>query len=104
LLHITFNELQIKLQLIEGYSTENLKKVFYTDQVLSKYKRANNKKKSLIKLHIQDTFYQALKHQMIQDNCQMKFKNKKTQSIQILNITPLLIGQSEKIYFYEKLF
>lgn len=65
-------ELQIKLQFIQSYSTKNLKKSFYLDQMLDQYKRANNKKK--------------------------------TQSIQIRNITPLLIGQSEKIYFYEKLF
>lgn len=43
---------------------------------------------------------------MIQDNCQIKFKSKKrkTQYIQLRNLTPLLIGQSEIIYFYEKVF
>jgi hypothetical protein len=43
---------------------------------------------------------------MIQDNCQIKVKNKKrkAQSIQIQNITTLCIGQSEKKYFSEKLF
>ena len=40
---------------------------------------------------------------MVQDNCEIEFKSKKrkTQSIQIQNPTPLLIGQSENIYFYE---
>ena len=40
---------------------------------------------------------------MVQDNCEIEFKNKKrkTQPIQIQNLTPLLIGQSENIYFYE---
>ena len=33
-----------------------------------------------------------------------KNKKRKTQSIQIQKLTPLLIGQSEKIYFYEKVF
>ena len=43
---------------------------------------------------------------MVQDNCQIKFKSKKrkAQSIQIQDLTPLLTGQSEKIYFYEKIF
>jgi len=43
---------------------------------------------------------------MVQNYCQIKSKNKKrkTQSIQIQKLTPLLIGQSEKIYFYEKVF
>lgn len=41
---------------------------------------------------------------MVQDNCQIKFKSKKrkTQYIQLQNITPLLIGQSKITYFYEK--
>ena len=57
-------------------------------------------------LHLEYTFDQALEYGMIQDNCQIKFKNKtrKIQFIPIRNLTSLLIGQSEKIYFYEKLF
>jgi hypothetical protein len=99
-------ELQIKLQFIQSYSTQNLKKAFSLDQILDQYKQANNQKKAQIKLHIHYTFDQALKYGMIQDNCQIKFKNKtrKIQFIPIRNLTSLLIGQSEKIYFYEKLF
>jgi len=99
-------ELQIKLQFIQSYSTKKLKKAFYLEQILDQYKQANNQKKAQIKQHIQHTFHKALEHQMIQDNCQIKFKNKKrkTQYIQLRNITPLLIGQSEIIYFYERVF
>jgi hypothetical protein len=99
-------ELQIKLQFIQSYSTKNLKKTFYLEQILDQYKQANNQKKAKIKKNIQHIFHQALEHRMVQDNCQIKFKSKKrkTQSIQIQNLTPLLIGQSEKIYFYEKIF
>lgn len=93
-------ELQIKLQFIQSYSTKNLKKIFYLEQILDQYKKAK------IKKSIQHTFHQALEHRMVQDNCQIKFKSKKrkTQSIQIRNLTSLLIGQSEEIYFYEKIF
>ena len=96
-------ELQIKLQFIQSYSTKNLKKTFYSEQILDQYKQANNQKKAKIKKSIYHTFHQALEHRMVQDNCEIKFKSKKrkTQSIQIRNLTPLLIGQSEKIYFYE---
>jgi hypothetical protein len=99
-------ELQIKLQFIQSYSTQNLKKAFSLDQILDQYKQANNQKKAQIKLHIHYTFDQALEYGMIQDNCQIKFKNKtrKIQFIPIRNLTSLLIGQSEKIYFDEKLF
>ena len=77
--------------------------IFYSEQILDQYKQANNQKKAKIKENIQHTFHQALKHQMVQDNCEIEFKSKKrkTQSIQIQNLTPLLIGQSENIYFYE---
>jgi hypothetical protein len=45
-------ELQIKLQFIQSYSTPNLKKAFYLEQILDQYKQANNQKKALIKQHI----------------------------------------------------
>ncbi len=66
------------------------------EQILDQYKQANNQKKALIKQHIQYTFHQALEHRMIQDNCQIKFKRKKrkTQYIQIRNITPLLFHKN----------
>lgn len=99
-------ELQIKLQFMQSYSTKNLKKVFYLEEILNQYKQANNQKKVKIKKIIQNTFFQALEHQMVQDNCQIKFKNKKreTQLIEIRNLTILVIGQGIKICFYEKIF
>ena len=70
-------ELQIKLQFIQSYSTKNLKKTFYSEQILHQYKQANNQKKAKIKKSIQHTFHQALEHRMVQDNCEIKFKSKK---------------------------
>ncbi|WP_297691731.1 hypothetical protein [uncultured Eudoraea sp.] len=98
-------ELQIKLQFIQSYSCTELTKSFYPQKILDQYKGANNKKKSDIKLFIKSTFYNALKHKMIEDNCQIKFKNKKrkTRDILIHDLTPLLIGQSYKIHFFEKI-
>ena len=99
---------------VRGGSTESFqkfnKKQFFREMLKAYFpdqnERVNYQKKARIKKHIQYTFYQALEHRMIKDNCQIKFKSKKrkTQSIQIGNLTPLLIGQSEKIYFYEKIF
>lgn len=99
-------ELQIKLQFMQSYSTKNLKKIFYLEEILNQYKQANNQKKAKIKKIIQNTFFQALEHQMVQDNCQIKFKNKKreTQFIEIRNLTTLAIGQGINICFYEKIF
>ena len=99
-------ELQIKLQFIQSYSTENLEKTFYSNQILDRYKKANNQKKAQLKRFILYSFQQALKHKIIQNYCQIEFKNKKrkTQFVQIQKLDPLLIGQSDTINFYERLF
>lgn len=83
---------------------KKIKKAFCLEQILNQYKQANNQKRTQIKEHIQYTFHKILEHRMVQDNCQIKFKSKKrkTQYIQLQNITPLLIGQSKITYFYEK--
>ena len=74
--------------------------------MLDEYKHNNNQKKAQLKRLIQYSFQQALKHKIIQSHCQIEFKNKKmkTKSIQIQELTSLLIGQSEVIHFYERLF
>ena len=99
-------ELEIKLQFIQSYSNESLQKIFYSHQILEQYKNNNNKKKAHLKQYIQHLFQQALKHKIIQNNLQIQFKNKKkkTQFIEIQKLTPLLIGQSQLIHFYEQLF
>jgi hypothetical protein len=99
-------ELQIKLQFIQSYSSEKLKKTFYSSQILGAYKNSNNQKKARLKRLIQYSFQQALEHKIIQDHCQIEFKSKKikTRSIQMQELSPLLIGQSEVINFYERLF
>lgn len=75
--------------------------------MLDEYKRNNNnQKKARPKRLIQYSFQQALKHKIIQSHCQIEFKNKKmkTKSIQIQELNPLLIGQSEVMHFYERVF
>ena len=91
----------MRVEFIKTFSSNDLEKCFHFREFFHTYK-ISNQKKAQIKQHIQHTFHKTLEHQMIQDNCQIKFKNKKrkTQYIQLRNITPLLIGQSEIIYFY----
>ncbi|CAN0311670.1 unnamed protein product [Ectocarpus sp. 4 AP-2014] len=96
-------ELEIKLQFIQSYSNESLQKTFYSHQILEQYKNNNNKKKAQIKQYIQHIFQQALKYKIIQNNLQIELK-KKTQFIEIQKLTPLIIGQSHVINFYEQLF
>lgn len=42
-------ELQIKLKFIQSYSTQNLKKTFYSNQIFDEYKHTNNQKKTQFK-------------------------------------------------------
>ena len=42
-------ELQIKFQFIQSYSSEKLKKTFYSNQLLGEYKHNNNQKRAQFK-------------------------------------------------------
>jgi hypothetical protein len=55
---------------------------------------------------IQDSFKQALVNKIIQNHCQVEFKNKerKPQSIKIEKLNNLIIGQTYAINFYELAF
>jgi hypothetical protein len=99
-------ELQIKLHFIQTYSSQSLRKTFYVSKILDQYKHTNNQKKAQLKQLIQYSFQQALAHKVIQDHCQVEFKNKgrKPKSIQIKELNSLIIGQSDTINFYERLF
>lgn len=82
-------ELQIKLQFIQSYSSQKLKKTFYSNQLLDQYKQANNQKKKIIQKH-----------------CQIEFKNKKrkAQSSPIQELNTLIISQSDTINYYQRMF
>ena len=83
-----------KLNFIQSYSSQNSKKTFYSNQILDKYKHANNQKKAQLKQLIQYLFQQALKYKIIQKDCQIEFKNKKIQFIPIQHLTPFLLDKS----------
>ena len=73
---------------------------------MDQYKNNNNQKKAQIKQLIQDSFQQALANNIIQDHCQVEFKNKerKPQFIKIRKLNNLIIGQAYAINFYELAF
>jgi hypothetical protein len=96
-------ELEIKLQFLQSYTTQSLHKTFYSQQILDQYKNNNNKKKAQIKRFIQHIFQQAFKDKIIQNNCQIEFKNKKNKKliqVEVQKLNPLLIGQSQVLHFY----
>lgn len=99
-------ELQVKLHFIQTYSSQSLKKTFYVNKILEHHKRSNNRKKAQVKQLIKDSLQQALTYKMIQNHCEVEFKNRtrKPQSIEIKKLNNLIIGQSDTINFYESLF
>ena len=102
-------ELEVKLHFIQTYSSQSLTKTFYANKILDQYKNNNNQKKAQIKQLIQDSFQQALANKIIQDHCQVEFKNnknkeRKPQFIKIRKLNNLIIGQAYAINFYELVF
>ena len=88
------NNLELQTSLHSKLQFSKLKKTFYSNQILEKYKHANNQKKAQLKQLIQYLFQQALKYKIIQKDCQIEFKNKKIQFIPIQHLTPFLLDKS----------
>ena len=99
-------ELEVKLHFIQTYSSQSLIKTFYVNKILDQYKNNNNQKKAQIKQIILESFRQALTNRIIQDHCQVGFKNKKRKSqlIKIRKLNNLIISQACVINFYELVF
>lgn len=99
-------ELHVKLHFIQAYSSQSLTKTFYVYKILDQYKNSNNQKKSQVKYLIKQSLQEALAHKIIQEYCQVEFKDKtkKSKVIEIKRLNNLIIGQSDAINFYELLF
>lgn len=96
-------ELQVKLHFIKVYGSRSLKKTFDVHKIMEYYQKNNNHKKSQIKQLIQDSLQQALVYKMIQNDCEVEFINtmRKPKLMNINQLTPLIVGQSYAINFYE---
>lgn len=73
---------------------------------MQRYKSTNNHKKAQIKHLIKDSLQQALAYKMIQNYCEVEFVNptRKSKLMEINQLSPLIIGQSSILKFYELLF
>jgi len=70
------------------------------------YKSSNNQKKAQIKHLIKYSLQQASAYKIIQNYCEVKFLNpaRKSELMEIDQLSSLIIGQSTTIKFYELLF
>ena len=100
LIYKNIYDLQIKLKVIEAISTIPLKKVFYTEVFLGQF-NVSKSKRSIIKKDIVKVFNQLQTAGIIKNHYRLI---KKSQQIQEVNtLTQLLVGQANRIYFYENI-
>ena len=89
-------ELQIRYKIFQNFSVNDLKKTFDVQILLNSFnasqKRHVNNKKEIIK-----QFNQLL----IRNQYELHLKNGKTRIVD--KLTPLLVGKTKTMYFYEKL-
>ena len=92
--------LQIKLKVIEAISTIPLEKVFYVEVFMEQF-NISTSKKAIIKKHIVKIFNQLQMVGIIKNHYRLI---KKSEQIEEINkLTHLLLGQTNRIYFYENL-
>ena len=89
-------ELQIRYKILQNFSVNDLTKTLDVDTLLKSFnasqKRYADNKKEIIR---------QLNQLPIRKEYQLQFKNGKTKII--TKLTPLLIGKTQTIHFYEKL-
>jgi hypothetical protein len=96
----TNHELQVKLRIIQCMSTNSLEKVFHAIDFLEQF-NVSTQKQAHIKKLIVESFHQLQEHNRIEN--QFKLITKSGLIKEINKISPLRVGQSKTILFYEKL-
>lgn len=96
----TDHQLQVKLQIIQAISTHSLEKKFYVNYFLSQFNVSKQKQAYIKKLIVQE-FNSLQQKSFIQNQFQLITKSGIIQKVN--KLTPLKIGQSELILFYENL-
>lgn len=92
-------DLKVKVEVIQAISKVPLEKVFYVEVFLEQF-NLSTKNKAIIKKQIVKTFNQLQTAGIIKNN--YKLVKKKSQKIeQVDALTQLLLGQANRIYFYE---
>ena len=104
--------MQVKLQIIQSFATTSLRKEFNVQKFLEQFQNIPNKTKAYIKKLIVLNFKALVDEKLIQKSITLhvlgnKRKNKarvkKTREIEFNQLTSLLIGKTEKLYYFEKI-
>lgn len=94
-------DLQIKVKLIQAISTIPIEKIFYVQVFLEQF-NISTSKKTIVKKHIVEIFNQLQRIGIIKNHYTLIKKSQRIQ--QVDRLTHLLLGQSNKIYFYENIY
>ena len=100
LIYKNIYDLQIKLKRIKAISTIRLKKVFYVEVFLDQF-NISTSKRSIIKKDIVKVFNQLQTAGIIKNYYKLIKKSQQIQEVDTL--THLLVGQTNRIYFYKNL-
>lgn len=93
-------ELKVKLEVIQTISQVPLEKIFYVEVFLDQF-NVPTKKKRQIKQLIVEAFNQLQKEKLIQNKLNVVKKSGEIK--QVNTLTSLLVGQANKIYFFESI-
>ena len=103
-------DLQVKLQITQSFANAALRKKFNVQEFLKRFQNVPNKKKAHIKklivLNLKALFNQKLIQKSVTltvlgNKRKNKARIKKTQQIQFIKLTPLLIGKTHTLYYFE---
>lgn len=92
-------QLQVKLKLIQTFSTHQLQKVFHLDTFLNHYKHISSQKQVQVKNYLIDEFNQLKKDKRIQTTFKIIHKNLTVTEVDTLTLK--IFKQAQTIYFYE---
>ena len=103
-------DMQIKLQIIKSFANTNLTKEFKVLEFLQEFRNVPNATKAHIKELILKAFQQLLQEGLIRKQITLqvlgnkrinKLRLRKTLQLQLTELTPLLIGKTELIHYFE---
>lgn len=94
------DDLEIKLQLIESFSTVDWEKRFPVKNFLNQFS-VSNKDKTKIKKQLMDSFSRLKDYELIENEFSLTFKNGSSNKLE--DLSPGMLSKSESLSFWEKI-
>ena len=95
-------DMEVKFEFLKSMSRVSLEKKFSVKSLLDRFS-ISNKNRTKIKGLIIDGFSVLIDEKMIESNFYLIDKNRSSSLLMMKELTLLLIGKSDEIYFYEEM-